>query len=183
MERCYLDNDVSSAISRRDLDKAELDAIDKLLDWKRSGKIIIETSRHSLREMERAPFQYRAKLKEGIADLSLAKDDHRVLGFHMQSDLYSCIACPLVTDIVDEQLYSDFRNAGLKMDDAQHLMYAVHNGYRRFLIGNKDFLGRRVALEKRCPSIHIQKPSEAVSQLAPLIGGSWDRALETKGGT
>jgi hypothetical protein len=105
MERWCLDNDISSAISRRDLDKAELDAIDKFLGWKSADKISVEISCHSLREMERAPLQYRAKLKEGISDLGLAKDDHRILGFHTQSDLHGCISYPLVTDKVDEKLY------------------------------------------------------------------------------
>ena len=148
-----------------------MDAIDKFLGWKSADKIIVKTSRHSLREMERAPFRYRANLKEGISDLGLAKDDHRILGFHTQSDLYGCISYPLITDKVDEKLYSDLREFGLKNDDAQHSMYVIHNGYHRFLTCDKAIIGRRIDLEKRFPLIRLQKPSEAVAELSPQIDG------------
>ena len=172
MIKVYLDNDVASGISNRDLGKAEQDAIDQLLNWQHSGKIEVGTSRQAIREMERAPFQYQAKLKTGISNLGLAENDHRVLGFNMQTDQYGgCISYPLVTDVVDEQLYSDLLDAGLKTDDAKHLMYAVHNGYQRFLTCDNGILERRIDLEKRCPSIQIQKPSELVVQLSAVDGG------------
>ena len=172
MVKVYLDNDVASAISRYDLDKVELDAIDQLLNWMHSGKIVIGTSRQSLREMDRAPFQYQAGLKTGISGLGLAENDHKVLGFHMQTDQYGgCISYPLVTDVVDEQLHSAFLDAGLKTDDRMHLMYAVHNGYQRFLTCDKGILSRRIDLERLCPSIQIQKPSELVTQMSAVNGG------------
>jgi hypothetical protein len=82
MLKAYFDNDVVSAITRRDWDKAELAAIDQLLGMKRSGTIVLGASRQSLREMERAPSQHQAKLKTGLAELVLAEDDHILLGFH-----------------------------------------------------------------------------------------------------
>ena len=171
MLKVYLDNDVASAISRRDLDEAELEAIDQLLEAKRSGNLDLGTSRQSPREMERAPSQHQAKLKTGLSELALAEDDHKVLGFHMQTDQYGgCISNPLVTDIVDDQLYSDLLVAGLKKDDAKHLMYAVHNGYERFLTCDGGILSRKTAIEKRCPSIRIQKPSELVAKLSAVSG-------------
>jgi len=92
MLKVYLDNDVASAISRRDLDKAELEAIDQLLEAKRSGNLDLGTSRQSPREMERAPSQHRAKLKTGLSEVAEAEDDHKVLGFHTQTDQYGgCI--------------------------------------------------------------------------------------------
>jgi hypothetical protein len=64
MLKIYLDNDVSSAITRRDLEKAELDALDLLIDCKRHKRIILDTSRQSPREMERAP-EISRESKEG----------------------------------------------------------------------------------------------------------------------
>ena len=138
-----------------------MDAIDQLLEANRSDKLALGTSRQSPREIERAPSQHQAKLKTGLSELDLAKDDHKVLGFHTQADQYGgCICTPLVTDIVDDPLYSDLLAAGLATDDAKHLMYAIHNGYQRFLTCDNGILSRRVGLEKRCPSIRIQMPSD-----------------------
>jgi len=172
MLKVYLDNDVASSISQRDCDPAELRAIDLLLEANRSGNLAIETSRQSPREMERAPSQHQAKLKTGLSELDLAKDDHKVLGFHTQSDQYGgCISNPLVTDIVDDHLYKDLLAAGLKADDAKHLMYALHNGYQRFLTCDKGILSHRPFLENcRCPSMRVQRPSELAAELCDAGG-------------
>ena len=181
MIKVYLDNDVASGISNRDLDKAEQDAIDQLLNWQHSGKIEVGTSRQAIREMERAPFQYQAKLKTGISNLGLAENDHRVLGFNMQTDQYGCISSPLVTDVVDEQLYADLLKAGLETDDAKHLMYAVYNSYQQFLTCDKGILKHRIDLKKCCPSIQIQKPSELVVKLSVVDGVCEVGPTESKG--
>ncbi len=168
----YLDNNIVSAISRRDLPETELHAIDQLLDMKRSGTLVLISSRQSFREMERAPSKYQADLKEGFSDLIVTEDDHRVLGFHTQIDPFGgCISNPLVADIVDEVLYLDLRTLGLDEDDAKHLMYAVHNGYQQFLTCDNGILRRRTELEKLCGSIHIQKPSELVAALSDKTSG------------
>src|SRR5215470_13218957 len=152
MLRVYFDNDVVSPISRRDWDNSELDAIDRLLDAKRTSTIVLGASRQSLREIERAPSQYQAKLKTGLSELILAENDHIVLGFNSHTDQYGGYICnPMVSDIIDEQMYSAFLASGLKEDDAKHLMYAVHNGYQRFLTCDNGILSRRIGLEKHCP--------------------------------
>ena len=103
MLKVYFQNEVACAITRRfsTWDKAELDAIDQLLVLaKSSDKVVLGTSRQSPREMERAPVQHQAKLKAGLSELALAEDDHKVLGFHTQTDQYGgCITTPLVTDM------------------------------------------------------------------------------------
>ncbi len=174
MLKVYFDNDVASGISKRDCAKAEVDAIDQLLAANRAQKIMLGALRQSLREMERAPSEeLRAKLKTGLSELILAEHDHIVLGCDTQTDYRgTCSSNPLVTDIVDEHMYSGFRAAGLKADDAKHLMYAAYNGYDRFLTCDKGILSRRFELEKVCPSIKIQKPSEFVAD-----GWDYDRRL------
>ncbi len=167
MVKIYFDNDVASAISKRDLNEEELNAIDQLFNWMRSGKIVIGTSRQSLREMSRAPSQYQAELKTGISGLEVAENDHKVLGFHMQTNQRGgCISNPFVTDVIDKKLYSALLNEGLKTDDARHLMYAVHNGYKRFLTCDNGILSRRINLEKLYSSTQIQKPSELVTKMS-----------------
>ena len=185
MLKVYFQNEVASAITRQfaTWDKAELDAIDQLLVLaKGSDKVVLGTSRQSPREMERAPVEHRAKLKAGLSELALAENDHKLLGFHTQTDQYGgCITSPLVTDIVDEQLYADLLDAGLKEDDAKHLMYAVHNAFQRFLTCDGGILSRKTVLEKRCPSIRIQKPSELVRELSAKVENGKFGPTETSG--
>ncbi|MDP2682053.1 MAG: hypothetical protein Q8P28_04480 [Deltaproteobacteria bacterium] len=182
MLKVYLDNNVASAISRRDMDKAELEAIDQLLEAKRSVNLDLGTSCQSLREMERAPSNHRAKLKTGLSEVAEVEDDHKVLGFHTQTDQYGgCITNPLVTDIVNDKLYSDLLASGLKDDDAKHLMYAVHNGYQRFLTCDGGILSRKTTLGKICPLIRIQKPSELIKELSATRGKDRIDPTETSG--
>jgi hypothetical protein len=166
MIRVYLDNDVTSAITQRDQkDPAEAAAIDRLLEWSDS-KVELATSRQSPREMERAPVGYQAGLKAGLSGLQIAVNDHQVLGSFNLSDPYGgCVCNPIVTDVVDDALYSGLISTGLRPDDAKHLMYAVHNGYQRFLTWDKHFLSRKAELATLCPSIDIQKPSEFVAAM------------------
>ena len=162
----YFDNDVASTVSRRDRDASDLAAVDKLLELGRSHAISIATSRQSTREMERAPAAHQRQLKSGLGEMAITPDDHRVLGSHTLTDLYGgCICNPLVTDIVDEGLYSKLRGAGLKDDDAKHLMYASHNHCDRFLTWDRNFLSRRSTLRALCPSLQIQAPNEFVREM------------------
>jgi hypothetical protein len=173
--KVYFDNDVVSAISRRDGDVAELRAIDQLREEARAGRIVLGTSRQSQWEMERAPPHHQAKLKTGLSGLNVSEDDHKLLGFYSLTDQYGgFISNPMFTDIVDEQLYSYLLDCGLKPDDAKHLMYAVHTGHERFLTCDRGILYRRSDLEKRCPSIRVQKPSELVAELSIVNGGEPD---------
>jgi predicted nucleic acid-binding protein len=162
MLRVYLDNDVSSAISRRDLPQSEMLALDQLLEWGRDRRIVLGTSRQSHREMERAPAQYQPQLKSGLTGLDIASDDHKLLGFSTSRFFVG----PLITDIVDEHLHASLREAGLRGDDANHFMYAAHNGFERFVTVDGDFLARADVLASLRPSVGVCKPSELVSELA-----------------
>jgi hypothetical protein len=167
--RVYFDNDVASAISRRDWEAAELNAIDQLLEWHRAGRIVVGTSRQSAREMERAPSRHQANLKTGLAELDISTDDHRVLGFYSLTDQFGgFISNPMVTDLVNEPLYADLLDYGLKPDDAKHLMYAVHQGYQLFLTCDRGILSRRADIESRCPPLKVQKPSELIAELTSI---------------
>ena len=52
--KVYLDTNVASARTRRD-EKDELAAIDQIFEWNHSSTIILGTSHHTQREMERVP--------------------------------------------------------------------------------------------------------------------------------
>jgi hypothetical protein len=147
MLRVYLENTVVSTRTRRNCSQEELDAIDQLYRWSESRDIVIGeyefgTSRHTRREMERAPAQYQAKLKSALEGPEIAKDDHKVVGSHTQTDpLGGCISNVFSSDTPDEELYSKLRGTGLDEDDAKHLLYAVGNKYERFVtLDIKHFL-------------------------------------------
>ncbi len=166
MLRVYLDNMCVSAITRHHLKGDEQKALDFLRDWHNAGKIVLETSRQSPREMERAPKKYQLELKKGLKGLSLATKDHEVVGFQTQIDQYGgVISNPLVSDIVDKDLYGNLLGLGLKPDDAKHYLYAAQNGYERFITLDKHFLNKREKLMEVCSTIFIQKPSALVAEI------------------
>jgi len=72
---------------------------------------------------------------------------------------------PILTEMVDAELFAAFKKAGLKAADARHLMYAVHNGCDRFITTDPDFINRRTQLEAVGRGIRIQKPSELLAEL------------------
>jgi hypothetical protein len=164
IRRAYLDNDIASGITGEDLSEDEVDAIVWLIEAHNAGKIIVGTSNHARREMERAPPQHREKLKSGLTGLAYFSKDHKVLGAYGHSTGRGWITGPLVTDIVDESMHAELLSAGLKTDDAQHLMNAIHSGCDVLLTRDKHFLSRRDAIEKKYP-IRILKPSELVAEL------------------
>lgn len=164
--RVYFDNDVVSRISRRDGAKTEMDAIDRLMETNRASQVEIGTSRQSPREMERAPLHHQATLKTGLSELEVSADDSRLLGFCQLTDRYGgFISYPMLTEIVDGRLYADLLAYGLKADDAKHLMYAVHQGYERFLTCDGGILSRRSLIEQRCPPLRVQRPSDLAAEL------------------
>ncbi|MCM3901848.1 MAG: hypothetical protein ND866_09095 [Pyrinomonadaceae bacterium] len=124
------------------------------------------TSRESWREQERTrDAEKRAKLEAARAEVSVVASDHRVLGFSDASIPYGTTVYPLVTDIVDDELFRDLKNIGLLDSDARHLMYAFTNACERFVTLDPDFLDRRAALEARCPTLRIVTPLELAAEL------------------
>ncbi len=106
---------------------------------------------------------------DGLTGLELAKDDHKVLGSYTTTDrLGGCTSIPLVTDIVNEPLYSALFSFGIKVDDAKHLMYAIHNGFDYFVTRDKGILNRRAQVEALSASIRVRKPADAVDELRKI---------------
>lgn len=64
--KVYLDNNVVSGIARRDLPQPERDAIEKTCSELQAQRIEVGASRHSTRELERAPREFHDQLKRGL---------------------------------------------------------------------------------------------------------------------
>jgi len=174
--RVYLDNVAASGRVVGDLaPAAEMEAVREIERAHSTGTIKRVTSRESWREQERTedPVK-RAKLEAARGEVSVVATDHVVLGFSNLSTPQGTTAVnPMVTDIVDEALFNDLKSIGLHDSDARHLMYAVANACDRFVTLDPHFLDRRAALEARCPSLRIVRPSELAAELrsAPAQGG------------
>lgn len=166
--KVYLDNVIVSSIEKGDLaSPTERQALNELTSGKYADALECVTSRWSLREIERTKDGIlRERLKRAFHTHSVIEYDHKVLGFHNQSDPYGgFIGSPLVTDIIDENIFSQLRALGLVKADPFHLMVALSNGCDRFLTTDPDFLDIRSGIEARFPSIRIVTPSELLAEL------------------
>ncbi len=172
--RVYLDNVAASGRVTGDLaPPTEMEALRQIEEAHSVGLIKRVTSRESWREQDRTkdPAK-RAKLEAARGEVSVVASDHVLLGFTNLNGPHGTIAVnPVVTDIVDEALFADLRSMGLQESDARHLMYAVANTCDRFVTLDPDFLNRRGALEARCPSLRVVKPSELAAELKGAQGG------------
>ena len=166
--KVYLDNVAASGWVVDDLvPSEEMEAVRQLATAAQAGELELVTSRESWREQERTKdLARRAKLQAARAEIPTVQHDHALLGFNTVYDhLGGFVSSPLITDIVDEKLFVDLKGFGLKDADARHLMYAATNGCDRFVTLDPDFLNRRAALEARCPSVRIQKPTETTEEV------------------
>jgi len=164
--RVYYDNVIVSGRIVEDLGPAEVAAVKRNERAHEFGVIWRVTSRQAWREQEGAPEPLRSTLHAARGDLSVVASDHVVLGAAALEGLYGTSATlPLVTDIVDQELFRDLKALWLRDSDAKHLMYAAHNNCVRFLMLDRHFLKRKPALEARCGAIIILKPSELVREL------------------
>ena len=67
-------------------------------------------------------------------EVSVVPNDHRLLGFQSQDQgRQGFISSPMISDIVDEDLFAKLIAAGLKDADAKHVMYAVANDCQVFV--------------------------------------------------
>jgi hypothetical protein len=125
------------------------------------------TSRESWREQERTRDDARRTQFQSARELvSVVQADHRLLGFsHLYGPYGTVAASPIITDLVDEQLFNDLRSLGLNEADARHFMYAAANGCERFVTLDSDFLDRKQVLGARRPDLVVVKPSELAAEL------------------
>jgi len=166
--RVYYDNVIASGLITGDIaPETEMAALRELERAHAAGTIKRVTSRESWREQERTRDAVRRSQLEAARDLvSVVQTDHRVVGFeNVFGPLGTIAANPIVSDVVDEPLFTDLTTLGLRSPDARHFMYAAASDCDWFVTLDKDFLNRRLLLERRCPSIRVVRPSELVVEL------------------
>ncbi len=165
--KVYWDNVIASGAARGDLPPQEMAVLARLSQDPCRGRVEVVTSRESWREQERASDEsVRATLEQARSDVPLVERDHEVRGFsELQDQLGGFVTIPLVTDIVDEQLFAALQAQRLKAADARHLMYAVSNGCERFVTMDPDFINVRASLEPLCRGLRIVTLAELAQDL------------------
>jgi hypothetical protein len=167
--RVYLDNVIVSGRVRGDLRSDQMTAVQKLVAADKAGQINFVTSKETEREQNRTTDPaIRSKLQADRSNVPLVEKQDRLLSFHFQQDqLGGFVTYPLISDIVDEELFANLRKEGLEEADARHLMYAISNGCDRFITTDPHFIDRRERLKALCGSLIIQAPSELAAELNP----------------
>ena len=169
--KVYLDNVIVSGKVRGDLQPPqEMAAVRALAKADEKGQIEIYTSRWSWEEQDRTRDHFvRVKLKESRGEIEIVANDHRVLGFwNDEHPRFGTVSTnPIVTEIVDERLFSDLKTAGISDGDAKHLMYAIHNKWDRFVtLDAHDLLPHRSDVVRLCRTTKIVRPSELALELS-----------------
>jgi hypothetical protein len=169
--KVYLDNVIASGKIRGDLQPPEeMAAVHFLAKADEKGQIEIYTSRWSWAEQERTRDDLvRVKLRESRGEIEVVPDDHRLLGFWNQEDprFGTVSVSPMLTEIVDERLFSDLKSAGISNGDARHLMYAIHNKCDRFVtLDTDDLLPKRSDVAPLCRGTRMVTPSELAAELS-----------------
>src|ERR1700730_17824830 len=170
----YADTNTLRANLARHPDNAdkqrELAAMDTLDEMKTSGQISMDIfkSRVSRKEVERTKNpQQRANLQSDLEKLQQIPKDEKLLGFNIQSDPFTFISSPLMSDILDEKLYGELIQRGLSPDDAHHISHAICNECDVFLTHDEQtiVIPHRQWLEERFP-IKVFLPSELLEFVA-----------------
>jgi hypothetical protein len=169
--KAYLDNNIVSGMVRGDLvEPTEMTAVRQIEAAAQRDQLSVVTSRETGREQDRTrDAGVRAQLQQERGKVELVREDHLMLGARAQYDSRGnwYANCPILTEMVDDQLFAALKTAGLKDDaDARHFMYAVHNGCDRFVTTDRHFLERRTKLQALGRGILIQNPSDLVAELS-----------------
>jgi hypothetical protein len=167
--KVYLDNNIVSGRVCDDLEPAEMAAVRKIEAAAQRGELIVVTSREAWREQDRTrDADLRSQLEQDRANVEVVREDHRMLGARANYDNHGNWygTSPILTEIVDEELFAALMKEGLKDADARHFMYAVQNACDRFLTNDHHFLkDRRPRLEALGRGMLIRRPSDLVGEL------------------
>jgi hypothetical protein len=156
----YLDNNIVSAIAKND-ERAESDALDRLLEAKDEGKVRLVTSELTLREIKGYQGRMRPQLVRTfrlLEKVEIVRWD-KLVGMHSYGDHRTWITTPLIDNEPD---YSALLALGLKTVDAQHVFVAAKQACDAFLTCDGGILHRAGDIEKQF-GVLVQEPSVFVA--------------------
>jgi hypothetical protein len=154
----------------RDEQKAsqELTALGTLLALREKSALIMYRSRPMRAEVARTNNEaQRTKLENDYSSLDQPPRDEALLGFSYLTDhTGTFIANPMLSDILDGELYRGLIDRGFSAGDAHHLTHAVGNSCDFFLTRDERIINDRLWLQGRFPGLKIRRPSELVDELS-----------------
>ena len=160
--KVYVDNDVLSGRRKRDLKPQENEALDRLVELRRQGRVIFFVSDLHSRDAAALPDAVRREQESIIESWQHVEfvQDHHFYGPY-RNDYSGSHVVPLVADDPDVRKLQDL---GLERNDAHHIMLALRSACGAFLTcDEKTILNRRVAVEAMFP-IKLVLPSELVQR-------------------
>jgi hypothetical protein len=142
-----------------------MDAVELIDRLDAEGRMIVTSNVQREEEGSDTKPEIRDVLADHINDFPRVAKDHRVRGFStLESGPGASIINPIITNVVDVDLFARLQNVGLKADDARHLMNAFVNDCAYFVTLDRGIL-RRKAAEAICAPMRIVKPTELVAAL------------------
>lgn len=164
----YLDNNIVCGTKKQDIfPHEEREALNLLLEHEKAGKIEMKVSRIAIQEIDRTRNkELREVLRRHYETFETVANEHKVKTFHNQSDQYGgFISYPIMTEILDEEVFFQLCQMGLERMDALHLVMAIFNKAEVFLTADPDFFKLREEIRNRF-SIRVMKPTELVKELS-----------------
>jgi hypothetical protein len=156
----------------------ELKALERLLEYRSQGKLVMYRSRVVLSEIVATKdLEQRERLVADYGVLDQIPHDERVVGFHNQWDKLGGASYPLVSDIQDDKLYLEIKgeletrfgrsSAQQWNRDAQHLTQAIANECHVFLTRDYKTIIKplREYLLSRFRGFKVRLPSEFAVEL------------------
>lgn len=159
----YLDNDIVSAVAKRDFPPAEMKSLEKLVALCGVQKLELMTSKVTALEIARYKGAQKGAIEQVYASLAKVPfiEDHQVLGSHSYGDRFGGVSYPLVQD---DPTSSALWKMGLGRTDAHHLMLAIRAGCERFITYDNGILSRSLQI-KTSFSIKAERPSNLLAEL------------------
>jgi hypothetical protein len=161
--KAYLDNDIVSAIAKRDHD-GEISALDRLLKAMDQGRVELVTSELTLQEIKHYQGPKRPPVEEvyqRLAGVPVVRWDELV-GISSHGDALTWINSPVILTATD---YGALLALGVKTVDARHIFVAAKNACDVFLTCDGGVLHRAAGIAKLFRLV-VQKPSAFVASQA-----------------
>jgi hypothetical protein len=162
--KAYLDNNIVSAIVKKDT-PAEAVALCRLLATWKGGKVNLVTSELMLEEIKPYRGSSRPEMEEMFEILEkvpIVRWDE-LMGVNSYGDGRTWINTPMIQN---DTIYGELLKSGVKLDyDAQHVFVAFKNMCDAFLTCEKGLRHppRALAIKKLCGGLVVQKPSDFIA--------------------
>ena len=168
--KVYLDYNLLCGIAKQDREQEELDALEKIRERYKAGRLDLRISQVHHRELEPyGDLKKKENIKQLLSDFMEVPivEDSELQGFNIQWDYRGgFISSPRMED---DPICRDLRQIPLKRRDAHHLMVAARAGCDAFLTCDKrTILNRREEIERQLSGIQqirLMKPSAFVKKV------------------